>query len=108
MESRGIRVTGLYTFGQPPVGGKRFAELAEDLRSRYFRLINHVDMVADLPSGAQHVGEVRYFNVLGQLYDQQPFCQSLYDSAAAPGIEAGAEWLAHGREKYVKLLKARQ
>jgi triacylglycerol lipase len=108
LESNGSHVTGLYTFGQPPVGGERFAERAKDLRPRYFRFINHVDMVADTISGSVHTGEVRYFNVLGELYAREPLCQSLYDSAAAPGIEAGAEWKAHGIERYVELLIARR
>jgi triacylglycerol lipase len=108
LESNGSHVTGLYTFGQPPVGGERFAERAKDLRYRYFRFINHVDMVADTLSGTLHTGEARYFNVFGELYAGKPLCQSLYDSAAAPGIEAGAEWLAHGVERYVELLNARR
>ena len=107
LKVEGIRVAGLYTFGQPPVGGKRFSEIAGNLRSRYFRFINHVDMVADIPTPAAHFGKVRYFSVLGHLYDHEPFCQSLYDRFAAPEKEAGAEWLSHGKERYVEQLESR-
>jgi triacylglycerol lipase len=108
LENEGVHVAGLYTFGQPPVGGEKFANIVKKQGFRYYRFINHVDMVADIPAIALHMGEERYFDCLGRLYDRKPFCESLYDRIMAPGIEAGSEWKTHGINRYVELLQSRK
>lgn len=64
---KGYRVSGVYTFGQPRVGGKVFKKTYQSLLGNsHFRFINNNDVVARLPLKRfkklvyRHVGDVVY------------------------------------------------
>ncbi|NJL82058.1 MAG: lipase family protein [Chloroflexaceae bacterium] len=45
-----IPITGLYTFGAPRVGNKRFAEAFDrNLKTKAYRVVNEGDLVPHLP-----------------------------------------------------------
>jgi triacylglycerol lipase len=88
-----LPIGGLYTFGQPPVGNARFrVHFEERFPPRYFRFVNHRDAVIDA-SGlwAGHVGEKKYFDVNGRLWNDPPFRRRLLDAMLA-------EW-RHDRDR---------
>ena len=66
-------VNGLYTFGQPRVGGKAFArEFNIDFKDITFRFVNNNDVVTRVPTrelGFRHVGQAFYFDSTGMLHD---------------------------------------
>ena len=65
-------VSGLYTFGQPRVGDKEFAENFDwKIKSRSFRFVNDEDIVTRVPPrllGYEHIGTVRFFDYQGTLF----------------------------------------
>ena len=63
------QITGVYTFGQPRVGGALFRELLEQrYANRLFRFVNHHDVVCRIPPGYQHVGQLIHFAGDGLLH----------------------------------------
>jgi triacylglycerol lipase len=64
-------VHGLYTFGQPRVGGKSFARNFDlNFKSRAFRFVNNNDVVTRVPTramGYRHVGQVLVFDSSGKI-----------------------------------------
>ncbi|MCR9247660.1 MAG: lipase family protein [bacterium] len=64
-------VAGLYTIGQPRVGDADFVKGLDDVMGgRYFRYVNHRDVVPRVPARAMkyhHTGKVLYFNGDGVL-----------------------------------------
>ncbi len=63
-------VRGLYTFGQPRVGDRRFAQAFDsEFKARAFRFVNDNDIVPELPSWYAHVGTLKYFSDSGVLRD---------------------------------------
>jgi hypothetical protein len=111
-KTQGIDVAGVVTFGQPPVGGRKFKQQFEKSMSKssVLRFVNHTDVVANIVSPIafltlEHVGNLRYFDTAGRLHDGKPTVLQLHrDAACAPSLEAGAELLAHGVHRYVHLL----
>lgn len=67
-----VHVSGIYTFGQPRLGDKRFRNAFNTvLKSRCFRMVNNNDVVARIPPqfmGYSHVGTLRYFDADGRLF----------------------------------------
>lgn len=66
-------INGTYTFGQPRVGNKEFADWFNHLaKYRYFRVVNNNDIVARVPffKGYAHVGEFKYFDSRGALREE--------------------------------------
>ncbi|MBP9854688.1 MAG: lipase family protein [Candidatus Omnitrophica bacterium] len=64
-------VNGLYTFGSPRVGDRKFAENFDDgIKHRTFRFVYDEDVVTRVPPrilGYEHVGTVRYIDRKGVL-----------------------------------------
>jgi len=111
-----IPVTATYTFGQPMVGTKLFADnLAErlrTLRSPYFRVVNGRDSVPwSNDPDAQHVGDNNFlvyfpvFPVLPPLITcgPSPIADSDRKTITAQTVPANAVFF-HGIDNYVKRL----
>ncbi len=66
-------VDGLYTFGQPRTGDRRFArEFDHEFKSCTFRFVNNNDIVTRIPPrslGYRHVGTFRYFDEPGNYHE---------------------------------------
>ena len=70
INERLIKTNGLYTYGQPRVGDKEFADKFDSVfKSRTFRFQNNEDAVPLVPwaSGYKHVGHCMYFDTFGNL-----------------------------------------
>ncbi|MCH9698114.1 MAG: lipase family protein [Gammaproteobacteria bacterium] len=66
----GIKIDGVYTFGQPPVGDSGFKKCYEDrLLESTFRFVNHKDLVPRLKpnNNAEHVGLLLFLDSDGNL-----------------------------------------
>jgi triacylglycerol lipase len=90
-----IPVQGVYTFGQPRVGNKAFADAVnEKLGSGIYRFVNHRDIVPRVPlfsMGFCHYGNQTFFDEAGQPTDAESAVESL---AAALKFGKGAFNLA--------------
>ena len=97
---------GLYTFGQPPVGNASFRlHFKEQFLRRYFRFVNHVDKVVNASGlSAGHVGEEKYFDVNGRLWNGRPFLRGLLDSMLAEWRHGGRRDEAEAAGEKVALL----
>ena len=106
-----VPIAGLYTFGQPPVGATSFCSAFEEQRPfPMFRFINHTDAVADAPLlSCEHVGDVRYFDTSGALWEgEPPWRVRLGDAVRAPRKYGGLSQIsAHAMKTYVELLASR-
>ncbi|MBI4735080.1 MAG: lipase family protein [candidate division NC10 bacterium] len=106
-----LAIAGLYTFGQPPVGTGGFCTTFEKrFSNRLFRFVNHTDAVSDAPIlFREHVGEVRYFDTSGALWEgEPPWRVSLLDHMRAPAKFGGlAQFAAHSMKNYAELLAKR-
>jgi len=70
LDRAGLTIGGVYTFGQPRVGDKIFAQIYDQvLRDRTFRIVNENDIVPRVPgvlAGYRHCGtEILLFNPVG-------------------------------------------
>ena len=66
------KAAGVYTFGSPRTGDAEFAQGINDrLAGKSFRLVNNVDIVAELPPAGfyRHVGVLKYFDRDHELED---------------------------------------
>ncbi len=76
-------VHGLYTFGQPRVGGKSFARNFDlDFKTRMFRFVNNNDVVTRVPTrktGYRHIGQVLMFDSSGKLQTDLHFWNKFLD-----------------------------
>jgi triacylglycerol lipase len=81
------KVDGVYTFGSPRIGDRHFAmQYNRRLYDQTFRLVNHRDIVTQLPPAElnyTHVGQLIYFDDQG-LRQLSPFSQ---DQHGFTGIE---------------------
>lgn len=86
-------VHGLYTFGQPRVGGKTFARNFDlDFKARMFRFVNNNDVVTRVPtrnSGFRHVGQVLMFDAFGILQADLHFWNQFLDRVAGRVADLG-------------------
>ena len=102
-------ISGIYTFGQPPVGTLRFcSKFKEQFPNNLFRFVNHTDAVSDLPILLrQHVGEIRYFDTSGSLWEgKPPWKVSFLDHINAPVKYGGlSQFTAHSMKNYVVLIE---
>ena len=57
----------VYTFGQPAVGKRDFKAHIDRNVSRFHRIVNDDDIVAKVPPGYVHCGEVKRFNYSGAI-----------------------------------------
>jgi triacylglycerol lipase len=77
-------LAGLYTYGQPKVGGEPLASLyQQNYPGRYIRFVNHEDVVPMAPPGYQHCGELIWFNSQGEHVERSAA------ALVAPGEEIG-------------------
>ena len=69
---KGDPVDGLYTFGQPRTGDKRFARNFNlEFKPEAFRFVNNNDVVTRVPPrvlGYRHIGTFRYFDADGKFH----------------------------------------
>ena len=76
-------IHGLYTFGQPRVGGKTFARNFDlEYQARTFRFVNNNDVVTRVPPrnlGYRHVGTVLMFDHAGILQTDLHFWNHFLD-----------------------------
>ncbi|MCK5633258.1 lipase family protein [bacterium] len=77
----GHAVDGVYTYGQPRVGGKDFAKVYnKNLSNKTFRHVNNNDIVPHLPLRGmkfRHTWQLKYFNEDGKLFDSLSFKQKI-------------------------------
>jgi hypothetical protein len=124
-EKIGIRVAGVYTFGQPRVGNLAWTKsVPVDLEQRIFRYVNDRDIVPLVPPAApieyRHVGHARYFDASGRLHHNRTLWERIAEqlSPAMAHIAAGGEdWAAvardharervadHGMARYIECLE---
>jgi triacylglycerol lipase len=77
VEDPPIIVHGVYTYGQPKVGGKDFADrFNQELGSKVFRFVNHNDIVPRVPTWApfffyNHFGQIKYITEDGKIMDAE-------------------------------------
>ncbi|MEB3312759.1 MAG: lipase family protein [Cyanobacteriota bacterium] len=89
LESRGIPIAGLYTFGQPRIAGWGMVNtMNRRLGDRIYRYVNNNDVVPLIPTQITpwmpsriygHMGRFRYFNSFGHLQRQSFPLQRLPD-----------------------------
>ena len=111
IEKAGIRVAGVYTFGQPRVGNNAWAQsVPAELEQRVFRYVNDRDIVPLVPPPRpieySHVGHARFFDASGRLHHNRTLWERIAEqltpaiSAIAAGQEDWAEVArAHARER---------
>jgi triacylglycerol lipase len=105
----GLPISGLYTFGQPPIGTVAFSlRFREQCPFRLYRFVNQTDAVAAAPiiTLLDHVGEVRYFDTAGKLWEgDPPWRTRLLDQIRAPHLHGGlSQFGAHSMKDYVDLI----
>ncbi len=118
--SLGILVSGVYTFGQPRVGKKKFQKnFPKILEKRIHRFANDKDVVPRVPPrliGYRHVGNPRFFTNDGILHldkvEWRKFkkrCKQKSKSVIGRLLElvatSGEMITDHNMDDYVKLLK---
>lgn len=109
----GIRVDGVYTFGQPRVGDRTFVtQLNANTGGRVFRFVNHNDIVPHVPPPFSiwnptrfygHVGAGRYFNAKGVMIANYRLAARLMDGTLGviKGISgAGFDLITDHRMEY--------
>jgi triacylglycerol lipase len=109
----GHKVNGLYTFGQPRVGGETFTtECARRLAGQYFRFVNNNDTVtrvAPRALGYAHTGEVRYIDADGQIQTDIGFWNRFLDRVKGrmeDFLKPGSDGLKdHSMRNYVEHLE---
>ena len=109
-------VNGLYTFGQPRVGGKTFARnFDSDFKSVTFRFVNNNDIVTRVPRrllGYRHVGRVLYLDSSGMLQDDSHWWNQFRDRVKGHVDDLGGigtDGLKdHGIAKYLKSLRKKE
>jgi len=103
------KISGIYTFGQPTVGTSGFcSKFKKHYPNNLFRFVNHTDAVSDLPILLrQHVGEIRYFDTSGSLWEgKPPWKVSFLDHFDAPVKYGGlSQFAAHSMKNYVELIE---
>lgn len=76
-------VNGLYTFGQPRIGDRDFAQrFDQDFGNQSFRYVNNNDIVTRVPFRSMkysHVGSFRYFDADGDQRDDISWWAKLLD-----------------------------
>ena len=104
-----LKMSGIYTFGQPPVGTSGFcSRFKKHFPNNLFRFVNHTDAVSGLPIlFRKHVGEIRYFDTSGSLWEgKPPWKVSFLDHIQAPSKFGGlSQFTAHPMKNYVGLIE---
>jgi len=96
-------VYGLYTFGSPRVGDRKFTRNFNfEYRPRAFRLVNHGDTMTRLPprsAGYSHVGTFRYFTDEGELVDDMGWWYQFLDRVAG-SLDEFRRWGSDGLKNH--------
>jgi|CXWL01.1.fsa_nt_gi triacylglycerol lipase len=115
-----MEVSGLYTFGQPRVGDKEFAQNFDaKFGAKTFRLVNNEDVVPRVPlgyQGYQHVGQMVYFDSKGQSYRNIHWFLKFMDRALSKvnrffikdkieNVDLGNDVQDHDLAKYIDLVR---
>ncbi len=109
-------VHGLYTFGQPRVGGKTFARNFDlDFKSRMFRFVNNNDVVTRVPTRKtdyRHVGQVLMFDAFGKLQTDLHFWNHFLDRVLGRVADLGRPGTDgihdHSMDQYIKHLSRKE
>jgi triacylglycerol lipase len=87
-----VPVAGVYTFGQPRVGTRDFAQACDaDFGNFYFRFVNNADIVPRIPPralGYWHAGKLEFIDANGAIHDDISWWHEMLDS-----VEVGADGL---------------
>ncbi len=98
-----LPVTGVYTFGQPRTGDRRFARSFDfHFRPHAFRLVNRMDIVTRTPPrslGYRHMGTFIYLEEAGTLSHDVSWWQRFLDGWQG-SIESLLEWGGGGVEDH--------
>jgi hypothetical protein len=119
LQDKGIRVDGLYTFGQPRVGNWAFQrQFDRALGDHTFRYVNNNDIVPAVPPPIlpwtfpriyRHVGHKYYFDVQGNLTKNPDIATRLFDGLLGyliGTVEQGFDGINdHRMEMYVAHLQ---
>ena len=125
IEAAGVRVAGVYTFGQPRVGNEEWAKSVPiELAQRIFRYVNDRDIVPLVPPPRSmdysHIGHARYFDASGRLHQNRTLWERIAEQLTPMlgKVAAGADdWdtLAkdhvrervadHGMARYIECLE---
>ncbi len=122
LQDNGIRVEGLYTFGQPRVGDWMFQrQFNKVLGDRTFRYVNNNDIVPEVPPPVlpwifpriyRHVGHRYYFDVQGNLTKNPGIAKRVIDALLGylvGTLEQGFDGISdHRMEFYVSHLQKAQ
>ena len=77
----GWQINGLYTFGSPRVGDKKFRKhFDSQFRHRTYRFVNDEDIVPRVPPrniGYYHIGRIRYFDAYGVIHHEMRWWKRL-------------------------------
>lgn len=88
-------VYGLYTFGSPRVGDRKFARgFNFEFRVRAFRFVNNNDTVTRIPprsAGYSHVGTFRYLTDKGEMVDDMGWWYQFLDRIGGP-LDEFSSW----------------
>jgi len=75
-ETKKGRVEGLYTYGSPKVGGKKFVWNLDVIELEHHRFVNNNDMVTKVPlwiMGYRHHGHLTYINHYGNIREMTSY-----------------------------------
>ena len=75
-ETKKGRVEGLYTYGSPKVGGKKFVWNLDVIELEHHRFVNNNDMVTKVPlwiMGYRHSGNLTYINHYGNIREMTSY-----------------------------------
>jgi hypothetical protein len=86
----GGSVGGVYTFGCPVVGDKKFARKYA-LLNRTFRFVNNNDWLPKLELGYQHIGQLRYITSQGDISAETNLADQLA-GAASHALDIFKSW----------------
>ena len=106
-------INGLYTFGSPRVGDKRFARhFNSEAKVKTFRYVNNQDIVTRVSPRVldyRHVGTMKYFGAKGHLHDDPSVWNQFLDSVKVVFEDFGElpkeSFRDHGMENYVELTR---
>ena len=99
------KVCGLYTYGSPKVGDKKYIRLINDLAIPHYRWVNNVDIVTRIPLWPyRHHAKSFYMNHNGKVKNLTPL-QIFVDriKGAVTGLKRGKinYFVNHGSQKYI-------
>jgi len=118
LTEKGLEVSGMYTFGQPRVGDRQFADNFDSKMKRYaFRFVDDEDLVTKVPfpPGYKHVGNEYFFDNKGILHKESTFWnwfRSASEGVALRSVDNGSKYIIqnpggikdHNPSYYVKFI----